>query len=213
MAFSLPDDFAEQTNQLVSIFRDYETCAYDPDREKLLRQALLISCDLLNSISLDELSERIDEIYSDVEVYEKTEIKSTTWSEAMFEDPKHFQHFLDVVEDGILKANGLKKENRKRILQELGKLRRTALMQVGKLSSSVIISAIRSLRNDVCQLKDQQITAAHRKQAHTAILKSILVCAVAFNAVASVVFPSASPAAMAASIVLGGAAQFLPDQK
>lgn len=211
MTFSLPPRFVEDTNELVTLFRDYEASAVSSEKSGFLRKALVTACRLLSSIDLHGLADQIDKIYADVKVYERTEIKTTTWSEAMFGNGSHFEYFLKNVEDGLLKAVGLKKENRKRILKELRALQQLARRDAGTLTSRAVVYAIRELTADVCLLKDQEVTAAQQLNRRNKIVKAILVSVIVCDAVGSVVFPTASPAALAASVTLGGVAQFLPD--
>ena len=134
-----------------------------------------------------------------------------TWSDAMFGTADHFEFFLNNVEDGILKGARIKYDNRERIIRELDKLRGLTHQKVATLEGETIVNAIRELRNDVCKAKDNAIKVAERQNLQNKILKTALVSVIVINAVGSIMFPQASPAALAASVTLGGVAQFVPD--
>jgi hypothetical protein len=209
MSFSLPENFATNTNELVTLFRDHEASTNNSEKDFILRKALVSSCHLLGSIDLSNLSSRIREIYTEVQEYEKSAIQTMTWSEAMFGSESHFDSFLKNIEDGILKCTGIEEQNRAHILREIANLRQLARTEGRKVTAYRIISSIQSLQQDICQLKDQVLVRSQRRTARNKVLKGTLVTVVVTNAVGSVVFPQASPAALAASVTIGGLALIL----
>jgi hypothetical protein len=210
MAFSLPPRFVEDTNVLIELFHNYEASTVKPQRDEFLRGALVRSCALLSSINLNELKLQLDAIYADATIYEREQIRTMSWARAMFGDGGHFEYFLTNVESGVLRAVGINTVNRDWILKELRTLRQRVLTEVQRLTPILIINAISDLRNDICRLKDQQIMEGQSENNRKKVVKTILVTVIVFNAVGSVVFPPASPAALAASVTLGGVAQYIP---
>jgi hypothetical protein len=205
MEFLLPEEFADDLNELVVLLGYYDRCANDEIKDELLRRAIATSCDFLSAIDLDALSSRIDEIFRLVQEYEKTEITPKKWSDEIFAKPSRFHKYVDETEEGILKSAGVKAENRKRILGALRQLRLAAHMQAGKLTTAQIIGGIRALTDDMCRLVDQKIEADQRPTVRSKILKTTMVGVIAANAVGSDAFPLESPA-VAASITLGALA-------
>jgi hypothetical protein len=206
MEFSLPEEFADDTNELVVLLRHYDLCSDDEIKNELLRRALATSCHLLSSIDFDALSGRIDEIFSEVQEYEKEKSGTKTWSDEIFGKPSHFHKFLDETEQDILKSVGIKAENRKRILGEFRRLRLKAHTEAGNLTTTQIVGDLRTLKDDVCRLKDEKTEAAQHPAARSKALKTALAAVIVANAVGSDSFPLESPA-VAASVTLGAVAQ------
>jgi hypothetical protein len=206
MEFSLPEEFADDTNELVVLLRHYDLCSDDTVKDELLRSALATSCHLLGSIDLNALSARVDEIFREVQEYEKSEVGTKTWSDEIFAKPSHFHRYLDETEEEILKSVGIKADNRKRILGELRRLRLLAHIEAGKLTTTQIVDDIRALKDDVCKLKDEKAEAEQHAGARSKVLKTALVGVIVANAVGSDLFPLESPA-IAASVTLGVVAQ------
>jgi hypothetical protein len=203
MEFSLPVEFADDENELVVLLRHYDLSDDAEIKGELLERALDTSCHLLSAIDLDALSSRIDEIFRVVKEYEQLSAKS--WPDVIFAKPSHFHKYLDDTEEEILKSAGIKAENRKRIIKELRRLRLTAHTQAGKLTSGKIVGDIRSLKDEVCSVKDQQSNAENYAAAVSKVIKTMLVGVIVANAVGSDAFPLESPA-VAASVTLGAVA-------
>jgi hypothetical protein len=205
MEFSLPEEFADDTNELVVLLRHYGLSSDHEIKDELLSRALATSCHLLSSIDLDALSSRIDEIFREVQEYEKAGPGTKTWSDEIFAKPSHFHKYLDETEQEILKSVGIKAENRKRLLGELRHLRLAAHTEAGKLTTTQIVGGIRSLKDDVCRLEDEKIEAEQHPTVRSKVLKAALVAVIVANAVGADSFPLESPA-VAASVTLGAVA-------
>ena len=86
-----------------------------------------------------------------------------------------------------------------------------AHMYVHKLNTQIIVSTIRNLRDDVCAAKDKQIDAAERDNRRNQVFKSMMISVIVSDAaIGAVYFPVATPAALIASITLGGLVRFIP---
>jgi hypothetical protein len=205
MEFSLPEEFADDANELLVLLRHYDLCADDEIKDELLSRALATACHLLSAIDLDALSNRIDEIFRQVQECERTELTAKTWSDEIFAKPSHFHRYLDETEEEILKSVGIKAENRKRIIGALRHLRLAAHMHAGKLATSQIVGDIRGLKDDVCRMQDEKIALDQHPAARGKALKTAMVAVLVANAVGSDLFPLESPA-VAASVTLGAVA-------
>lgn len=205
MEFSPPEEFADDENEVVVLLRQYELCSDDAIKIELLKRALATSCRFLSSIDLNALSNRIDEIFQGVQEYEKAEVSKKPWYDEIFAKPSHFHKYLDETEEEILKSAGVKAANRKRILSELRHLRLAAHTQAGKLTTAQIVDGIRSLKDDVCRLKDAELKAEQYPDAKSKVLKAALAGVIVANAAGSDLFPLETPA-VAASVTLGAVA-------
>lgn len=205
MEFSLPEEFADDANELLGLLRHYDLCDDNEIKDALLTRALATACRLLNAIDLDALSGRIDEIFQQAREYEKAGGTTKTWSDVIFAKPSHFHRYLDETEEEILKRVGIKADNRKRILAALRHLRLAAHMQAGSLTTAQVVGGIRALKDDVCRLRDATLAPDEHPPARAKALKTALATVIAANAVGSDLFPLESPA-VAASVVLGAVA-------
>jgi hypothetical protein len=207
MPFSLPVGFKNEVNELAKLIRDYEAAVDDITAASILRTALTTSCRMLNAINLRELRVRLDEVRRDAN---RT---APNWQSAIIGDEGHFSYFLDNVEAGILKAIDINSEARQRILHEVRVCRALAAAETPSSLWSMVIPSIDNLRRDVCMLRDHELNNARRRLAHYKLVKNLCTIVIIVNAVGSVYFPPATPAALAASITLGGVSLRIPEPK
>jgi hypothetical protein len=205
MKFPLPEEFADDANELLLLLRHYDLCSDNEIKDELLERDLATACHLLNAIDIDALSDRINEIFRQVQEYEKTKLTTKPWSDEIFGRPSHFHKYLDETEEHILRSVGIKADNRKSILGALRHLRLAAHMQAGNLETAQIVSDIRSLKDDVCRLQDEKIAPDQHPAARGKVLKTAMVAVIIANAIGSDLFPAESPA-VAASVTLGAVA-------
>jgi hypothetical protein len=78
------------------------------------------------------------------------------------------------------------------------------------------IHAFSNLRSDICGLKEERVRLARqrlkeqeRRKRHTRLVKSLSGATMLFNAAAGGLMPNSPPAAIAASIIVGGVAQLI----
>lgn len=205
MEFSLPEEFADDMNELVVLLRHYDLCDDQTIRDELLERALYAGCHLLESVDFDALSARIDEIFRQAQEYETSGVTARKWPDEMFGKPSRFHKYLDETEEQILKSVGIRADNRRRIIAALRQLRLAAHTQAGKLPAEQIVAGIRSLKDEVCRLKDENIGTEQHPSARGKALRTALVGVIIANAAGSDLFPLESPA-VAASVTLGAVA-------
>lgn len=210
MEFTTPENFSDDINELVALLRQYDTSTDPAEKDRPLRSALATACRFLDSLDMNALSNRIDEIFRDVDAYEKLEIRTKTWFDAVFGEASHFHKFVEETEEVILKGAGIELENRKRILKKLRDLRHPAHTEAANLTTKPIISAIQNLKNDVCQLTGKNIEPGQQLNVRNKVQKAGLVGVIIADATASTVVPSAKPDDIAASVTLGAAALLHP---
>lgn len=198
MPFSLPPNFKTDANGLGKYVIEFETAVDDAKKDEHLRKALAVGCQMLKTIDLGQLQERVKEVLASAEEYDRD------WFAKIVEDEAHFKYFLRHVESAVLKAAGIETRTRNRILKEIGLLQGTAVERYLEVTAADITDGIAELRRDVCLAKDQAIDASKRRANHTTIVKTLCVIAILTDAVGSAIFPAASPGALAASITVGG---------
>jgi hypothetical protein len=159
MPFSLPIGFKNEVNELAKLIRDYEAAVDDITAASILRTALTTSCRMLNTINLQELQVRLDEVHRDAN---RT---APNWQAAIIGDEGHFSYFLNNVEAGILKAIDINSEARQRILHEVGVCRLLAAAETPSHLWSLVIPSISRLRQDVCTLRDQELNKGYVRDA------------------------------------------------
>lgn len=205
MPFSLPPNFSQDANELGKYVTEFETAVDGAKKDEHLRKALTAACRMLTQLDLQKLRERITEVFSSAEDYKKN------WFEEVVQDEGHFNYFLNNVEAAILKGASIDISTRTRVLKEIADLRGLALKYRVEATPDALAQGIKDLQTDICLAKDQLFDAASRAANHTKAVKALCVVAIVTNALGSIFFPGASPAALAASIVVGGI-RFVPGQ-
>jgi hypothetical protein len=198
MTFSLPLNFKNDVNELGKLIDDLESTVDEMKKDEYLRKSLVVSCRILKEINIEKLRERITEVLSEAQDY------NSHWFELIVVDELHFEGFLERVESGIISGAGINKSMRNRILNQIGSIREEAVKKHSEVTPNTITTGIEELRRDVCQTKDQVIETAKRSAYHTKIVKTLCAITILVNAVGTVFFPTASPGALAASVVVGG---------
>ena len=206
MGFSLPPEFGEKVNEFVRLVTAFESLIDENDKSAKLRQALVAACCVLHLIDIQQLQLRINEIRAQ-------SVKIANWQSEILGDEHHFEYFLKNVERKILAGIGIDEDAKERILYELKNLRELGVAADPNKIFEQIATSIGNLRKDICSIKDQQIEKDNRRMAHHKLVKAICTVSIVANAVGAVVFPSASAAALAASITLGGVSSSLPEPK
>lgn len=176
-------------------------------KDILLREALVISCDVLSSIDLDALQRRIERVLGEAD--------QTTpgWKDKIIGDSDHFNYFLQNVESKILDGAGLDDRVRERILRDLRVARKLCLSRVKSVDAKETIMALFHLKHDICKLKEEKKKEAikeqsekERQEQHTKLVRTLLVAVIVFDSYRFMLYPAASIAACAASIALASAA-------
>lgn len=203
MPFSLPLNFKTDANELGKYVLEFETAVDDAKKDESLRKALTVACRMLEDIDLGQLRQRVQEVFVAADRYDRD------WFAKIVEDERHFSGFLNRVEAAVIDGAGIKTQTRNRILKEISSLRAAAVKRRLEVTATSVTSGIAELQRDVCLAKDQVMDVARRSAHHTKIVKMLCVIAILTDAVGQVLFPQASPGALAASIVVGGI-RFIP---
>lgn len=203
MPFSLPQNFQTDANELGRLVVELEAAVDEAKKDEYTRKALVVACQLLSSIDLKQLRERVVQVFASAEKYDPD------WFGKIVGDEAHFKYFLSKVESAVIDAAGIDTLTRNRILDEIGSLRATAVKRCSEVSADSIGKGIEDLRTDVCQTKNRVIKKAERAAYHTKIVKTLCVVAILADAVGQAISPVGSPGAFAASIVVGGI-RFIP---
>jgi hypothetical protein len=203
MPFSLPLNFAANTNELGRLVVEFEASTGESQKDEYLRKSLVISCKTLSDIDTGQLRTRVVQVFASARDYD------TDWFSKIVGDEAHFNYFLNNVESVVLGATGIDSVTRKRILWELGSLRATAVKGRSKVTVECVVDGIEKLRREICQAKGKQIKKAQRSAHHTKIVKTLCAITIVADAVAEAISPIGSPGAFAASIVVGGI-RFIP---
>jgi translation elongation factor EF-G len=198
MTFSLPLNFKNDVNELGKLIDDLESTVDELKKDEYWRKSLVVSCRILKEINIEKLRVRITEVLAEAQEYH------SHWFELIVEDELHFGGFIERVESGIISGAGINNSMRNRILSEIRSIREEAVKKHSEVTPNTIITGIEALRRDVCQAKDQVIETAKRSAYHTKIVKTLCAIAILVNAVGNVFFPTSSPGALAASVVVGG---------
>src|SRR5262249_16506146 len=198
MAFSLSPRFKDDANELGKQLLEFESAVDDPKKNDALRKALIIACRMLSDINLGQLRQRINEILTATNRYNRN------WFAEVVGDGEHFVGFLKRVETAMLEGAGLEKRTRDRVINELASLRITAMQRPTDVTAARVISGISELQKEVCLAKEEALQSGQRAANHTRLVKTLCVIAVLVDAVGQAFYPQISPAGLAASIVVGG---------
>jgi hypothetical protein len=210
MTLQSPPMFSERLNKLDDALNKFESHSSNNQQAQYLREALVISCQLLRSIDLDDLHEEFQTIY------EKAAAEEPKWRDIYSEDGDKFEYFLHTLENQILEHVGLNHGARKRMRQYVHDARHLA----PGMSPAKITRALKFLKDDVCmEARIKRLTAQIELKEEERnrlfwpttkrITKTLAAGLVVANGLSFVVSIGIAAPVAAASGAIGGAAQFL----
>lgn len=200
-------NLGKQVNDIHDYLKELESTVEDDRQKYLVRRILSECCDLLTSIDTAILRENI------LQTLKKADEQTPGWRQQIFNNDHSFNFFLDV-EDKLLEKVGFNKSVRERILHEIARVREYAIYQSEKITPSIIIGSIKSLKDEICKMKDQKIIEGQedkkKKNIKIVVIKAVKTLAITVIVVdvfAPSLFSFVSQDIASASATLGAAVQ------
>jgi hypothetical protein len=211
MSLDLPASFGPRVNSLVHCLDRYESAVSASEKEGLQREALSICCNLLGSLDLDQLQDRLQGILATLPRDQAAKI---------LEDTRLYDLF-EVMEDELLHRAGIGFAARDRILAVLRSVRYEAAHEAAKLDAKEIVASTAELKMWICKAKDDKLSSAGSAQDESAVNERdtrlvnslgtvtwVVNSAAAVAVAASLLFlPVMSGAAVGASLIVGKVAE------
>jgi hypothetical protein len=140
MDIPLPPQFANRMNMLDAALIDYQSAHQSDKKDEARARIFVISCEILNSVNVDDLSSKLDEIYS------RSNLQAITEGH-----DNYFDEFIDL-EMSIFEKIGVDAGARSRIAEYMARARGSLYppsMPPGLLG---IAEGINELKSEVCRL-------------------------------------------------------------
>jgi hypothetical protein len=211
MSLDLPASFGPRVNSLVHCLDQYESAVSASEKEGLQREALTICCNLLGSLDLNQLQDRLQGILTTLPRDQVAKI---------LEDTRLYDLF-EIMEDELLHRAGIGFAARDRILAVLRSVRYEAAQEAAKLDAKEIVASTAELKMWICKAKDDKLSGAGSAQDESAanerdtrLVNSLGTVAWVVNSAAVIaaaasvlLLPVMSTAAVGASLVVGKVAE------
>ncbi|MFO1155689.1 MAG: hypothetical protein U1E43_02435 [Rhodospirillales bacterium] len=198
--FELPQGFGSNVTKISQLLATYEASLCRDD--KVGHELLICCCNLLQSIDLISLEGQLSEILSNQEVV-------SIAINNIIADAAHFSYFLNNVERVMLANANVGERARDDIIIRVEELREKLVNPITRITSSTIIDDIMRLRDDVCGASSDEFERRDTEYRKRKAKKTILISLIIVNAVGSALFAPATPAALAASVIVGGTASYV----
>ncbi len=192
MTFELPINFVQDTNEISRLLDQSESASTFKEQGNKLREALVIGCRLLSNLKFENLHREIEIFYAD----------GITSVSKIIDSSSHFDFFLENVERSILSKVGFNKQSQDRAITTLRKAKQLSDGRI--LSPEQVISILRDLQREVCALKNEKIQEERVFQFTVTVSRVFASTIIVADVLAPLVFPPATPAAITASVTLGG---------